>query len=251
MIERIQLPTALADFGDAAIAAGMIVAYLVIAEPYVGFVLHRRFEAAARRFSDARRWLYRRLLLLEWVLAALCVAVVVIAPHVDMATIGVRLPEGAVAIGVTVLAVGVAAVMLALTVRFVVRTDGVTQLPGGQSVLAMLPRSPVERRLFSIVSVSAGICEELIYRGFLIAFLAAVLPTVPLWICVLIAAVVFGVAHAYQGAVGVSTTLLVGFILGVLYLLTGSLLAPILVHALVDLRAIPLGRLLAPAAKRR
>jgi uncharacterized protein len=246
MIDRTALPSALADFGSASVAAVLIAAYLVFAEPFVGLVLHRRFEAAERRFSDARRWLYRRLLLLEWVLAALCIATVVIAPDVDLSHLGLRWPSGVLAISVSVLAVLGAAVLLMLTARLVVRSHGRAEIPGGSdSVLAMLPRSDVERRLFSLVAVTAGSCEEVVFRGFLIALVAAVLPGAPVWVCALAAAVVFGLAHAYQGAIGLTTSLLIGIALGALYVVTGSLIAPIIVHALVDLRAIPLGRLAA------
>lgn len=244
MIERTDLPAALSDFGSAAAPAMLIAVYLVLAEPFVGLVLHRRFEAAERRFADARRWLYRRLLLLEWVLAALCIATIAIATQVELGDIGLRLPAGALAISVTLLAVLAAAVLLMLTARMVIRSNGDTDLPAGApSVLAMLPRTDVERRLFGLVSVTAGICEELIFRGFLIAVTAAIAPAAPVWVCVLTAAVVFGLAHAYQGAVGVTSSLLIGVVLGALYVVTGSLLAPILVHACVDLRAIPLGRM--------
>lgn len=251
MIGRADLPSTLSDFGSAAVAVVLIAAYLVLAEPYVGLVLHRRFEDADRRFEDARRWLYRRLLLLEWVLAALCVAAVVIASRVELPAVGVRLPEGAVAILVSALAVLAALVLLALTARLVVAGGGAAELPAGsESVLAMLPRTDVERRLFGLVSVTAGICEELVFRGFLIAVAAALVPAAPVWVCVLAAAVVFGLAHAYQGAAGVTSSLLIGIVLGVLYLVTGSLLAPILVHALIDLRGIPLGRLVPRRAVR-
>lgn len=244
MIDRSDLPSALSDFGSAAVATMLIVLYLIFAEPYVGLVLHRRFEAAERRFGDARRWLYRRLLLLEWVLAALCVAAVVVAPGVEPSSVGLRLPEGTFAIGLSALAVLAAILLVMLTVRMVIRSRGNAQPPGGSdSVLAMLPRTDVERRLFGLTSISAGICEEIVFRGFLIAFVAAVVPAAPVWVCVLAAGVVFGLVHVYQGAAGVTSSLLIGVLLGALYIVTGSLLAPMLVHAFVDLRAIPLGRL--------
>ena len=46
---------------------------------------------------------------------------------------------------------------------------------------------------------------------------------------------VFGVAHAYQGARGILLTMLAGGAAMALYLLTGSLVAPMFLHATVDL----------------
>jgi len=52
---------------------------------------------------------------------------------------------------------------------------------------------------------------------------------------VVVSAVVFGVAHLYLGwGVGVLRATAVGGVLGVAYLLTGSLWVPIALHAIVD-----------------
>ena len=244
MIDRTIVPSTLSAYGAATAAALLIGGYLLVGEPYVGAVLHRRFETAARRYDDARRWLYRRLLLLEWSLAALCAAAVLLAPRVDAAAVGVRPPDGARGWLIAAAAVALAGAFVVLTARQVARSGGEAELPAGsEPVVAMLPRTPVERRLFTIVAVTAGVCEELIFRGFLTALLAALLPDAPIWVCALGSAVVFGLAHLYQGAQGVISTFLVGIVLGGLYVVTGSLLAPVLVHALIDVRAISLGRL--------
>ena len=51
-------------------------------------------------------------------------------------------------------------------------------------------------------------------------------------------ALAFGWAHLYQGAGGVISTALIGVLLTVLYLVTGSLLVPMLVHVAIDLLAM-------------
>jgi len=55
-------------------------------------------------------------------------------------------------------------------------------------------------------------------------------------------AAIFGAAHFYQGWRGVLLTSLLGFGLARLYLSTGTLLLPILAHALIDLRFLLLWR---------
>ena len=52
---------------------------------------------------------------------------------------------------------------------------------------------------------------------------------------VVLAIVAFGLAHAYQGIRGIVLTGVTGAVAMGLYLLTGSLVAPIVVHATVDL----------------
>ena len=104
-------------------------------------------------------------------------------------------------------------------------------------VAALLPRTPAERRMFVGVALTAGVAEEVVFRGFLLVYLTDVL-TVPLGAAMVVSAALFGLAHSYQGAVGVLLTGLAGYWLAGLYVLTGSLLLPAVVHALVDLRLL-------------
>ena len=103
---------------------------------------------------------------------------------------------------------------------------------------ALLPTSARERWLFAGVALTAGLCEELLYRGFLFFWIGRFTPHA--LVAVIVSAVLFGAAHAYQGPGGVVGTALLGAGLGGLYLATGSLWPPIAVHALIDLRALVL-----------
>ena len=109
--------------------------------------------------------------------------------------------------------------------------------PGaGTEVAILLPRTDDERRLFTVVGITAGVCEEWLYRGFFLAVVAAVLGGSPSFVLVVVAAVAFGLAHAYQGWAGIVLTGVLGGIMAALYLDTGSLLWPVLLHAVIDLR---------------
>lgn len=106
-----------------------------------------------------------------------------------------------------------------------------------QGMRFMLPVSKVERRWWLLLSVSAGVCEELIYRGFLLEFLRGRLdggPPLGLTAGLLLSSIAFGTAHLYQGAAGIIQTTVVGMLLGTLAILTGSLLLPVICHVLLD-----------------
>jgi membrane protease YdiL (CAAX protease family) len=114
-----------------------------------------------------------------------------------------------------------------------------------------LPGRPEEYGMFSALCVTAGICEEWICRGFLFRYFGAwpavdgVFPPGTAWPWGLIAAfvisaVIFGANHFYQGVGGVIQTTVLGAVFGLLYLWTGSLLVPMIVHAAIDLRALAL-----------
>jgi membrane protease YdiL (CAAX protease family) len=105
-----------------------------------------------------------------------------------------------------------------------------------------LPSSPAERRWFAAVAVSAGVCEEVLYRGFLLRYLTALLPGLGGTGAVLVAAVVFAMAHTYQGALSVVATALMALVFTALFVASHALWLPIIVHALVDLRALLLWR---------
>lgn len=102
----------------------------------------------------------------------------------------------------------------------------------------LLPRTNAEMMLFAGVAVSAGICEEIIYRGFLIRYLQAAPFGLAVGSSLLLSAALFGLAHAGQGAKGMVSAALGGLLLGGIYVASGSLVLPILLHVAMDLRAL-------------
>jgi len=102
----------------------------------------------------------------------------------------------------------------------------------------MLPHTRAELMWFSTLSITAGICEELLYRGYLIWYLRSDCGVI---LALVLAAFAFGIGHAYQGIHGVVLTTIAGLILGGLYLATGFILLPMIVHALTDLHSGHIG----------
>jgi len=104
-----------------------------------------------------------------------------------------------------------------------------------------LPVTPQERRWWLLVSLTAGICEELLFRGYLLQLLngrmagGVALQLTAAW---LLSSAAFGFGHFYQGIKGALGAAFGGAVLGLLAILTGNLLLPIVVHALVDASAL-------------
>ena len=241
------LPGSLTDFGPAALAAVAVAGYLVLGEPFVGSVLHHRFEGRLRTELGARRSFYRRLLALEWGLALLALLVWLAAPGVEAAELGLAWPQRwpgpvtAAVVGLVLLFVVVSTRALRSGALLTVeprrrRGEGRHAEPPIHATLALLPRTVGERRLFTLVGVTAGVCEEWLYRGFFLAVVSATAGGLPHLGLVAVAAVAFGLAHAYQGWVGIVTTGVLGAVMAALYLQTASLLLPVLLHAVIDLR---------------
>jgi membrane protease YdiL (CAAX protease family) len=100
---------------------------------------------------------------------------------------------------------------------------------------ALIPVTSRERALFVLVALSAGVCEEIVYRGWLLDALHHVVGLSG-GALVVVAAVGFGLGHYYQGLVGMLVTGVLGLVFCGLYVASGTLLIPIVLHALIDLR---------------
>jgi membrane protease YdiL (CAAX protease family) len=100
---------------------------------------------------------------------------------------------------------------------------------------ALVPVTGRERLLWAAVAISAGVCEEVVFRGWLLSTLHGSVGLAGMAL-LLVAAALFGLAHTYQGITGVIATALAGLFFCVLYVTTGSLLVPILLHCLIDVR---------------
>ncbi|HEX4581119.1 MAG TPA: CPBP family intramembrane glutamic endopeptidase [Acidobacteriaceae bacterium] len=99
-------------------------------------------------------------------------------------------------------------------------------------VSQMAPASAGELAFWIALSISAGICEELIFRGYLQQQFTAL--THHVWLGIAISAVFFGLAHGYEGKSGVLLIVLYGAFFGILAHLRRSLRAGMFAHAWHD-----------------
>lgn len=101
-------------------------------------------------------------------------------------------------------------------------------------LVQLLPRSTRERGVFTLLSVAAGAAEELAYRGYTIPALA---PLLGVGGAAALSTAVFGLMHAYQGALGVVRTGFMGAVLAWGFLASGSLWPAVVAHTLIDVVA--------------
>lgn len=100
---------------------------------------------------------------------------------------------------------------------------------------ALLPSTPVERVVWCAVAVSAGVSEELVYRGYLARELARFSGSRAFG--VLGQALLFALAHGEQGGGAMLRYFVYALGLGVLAVARGSLVPGMLAHVAVDLIA--------------
>jgi len=102
-----------------------------------------------------------------------------------------------------------------------------------KSIDVLLPQGYVEIMTWVLLSISAGFCEEVVYRGYLQAQFLAL--TGSATVAILIQGVLFGVTHGYQGMKLVITISVYGVLYGVLASWRKSLRPGMISHAWSDI----------------
>jgi membrane protease YdiL (CAAX protease family) len=205
---------------------------LTLVAPIVGVWDYRRFlrrvrEGHARaRFNAylwtiAVEWVSTAGFLAWWLLSGGTLAPLRLVPTAN------GLQWLAISAGLAIVALAI--VQMAIVLRSPEKLEQVRRQSGELS--AITPHTTAEQRAFAWVSITAGVCEETMYRGLLLAVLSAALG---LWPAVVLSTVVFGLGHAYQGWMGILKTAAAGLVLALLAVGTGSLFIPMLLHAVGD-----------------
>jgi len=221
----------------AAVLSTVLGAWMVFGQPFAGRRRYRLLLELLGRDPSARLRHYRRGIAFEWAGAALVGLLAVLGhsrieslwPAGDRPGVGGQIPGLVLAI-----------VVITAIYRFGgerTRRALAVQL---RPVAALLPRTAVERRVFAVLAVTAGICEELLYRGFGLAALRWVAPDLGTSALIVITGAGFGLAHLYQGRMGVIATGLLGAYFAWIVIATGSLVPVMILHALLDARILAL-----------
>ena len=97
------------------------------------------------------------------------------------------------------------------------------------SIQTYLPQRVLEIVLWIGVSISAGFCEELVFRGYFQRQFETF--TRSRWIALFLQAVLFGIAHGYQGVEACAKIAFFGVLYGLLALWHKSLRPGMIAHA--------------------
>jgi hypothetical protein len=96
----------------------------------------------------------------------------------------------------------------------------------------LMPTNKSQVLVFTLVlSVTAGICEELIFRGYLYNLIYMYSGNIG---AILLSSLVFGYWHIYLGWQEVVRTSVMGALLCGVYIFTGNIIIPIVIHIFID-----------------
>jgi uncharacterized protein len=229
-------------------SAGIIVQHGLVGFLIVGAPLWDRYEIPRLKASpDPRKKIrfYTKIVAASWVCAIVAVLTVGFATVVrihkapdEMAWLGRGTRSGIFLEGLT------AGILIALILPavFALWSEKIRTRAGkaARKLAFLLPSTRQERRWWWLVCITAGISEEIVYRGFLLHYLQRSPFHLSLTWALVGSSVIFGIGHLYQGLAGAVQTFVIGFLLGAIFLVTGNLLLPVVLHAFMDLRVLAL-----------
>jgi len=214
----------------------LLVAFLVVVFPIWDRRETRRLKTSADPAVRVRS--YQKTIAWQLAATALLLATVparlLFTPSATLAELGVKVTLRQAMPVIVGLLIG-AALPVLLT-----RTRGRAARPMPQlaAIDFFLPRDRRERAWFAAMCVVVGVCEEIIFRGFLVRFLAGPPLALGIAAAVAAAALIFGIDHGYQGIVGILSTGVLALVFTALFFISRSLWLPIVLHALIDLRVL-------------
>lgn len=199
-------------------------------------VMNGRPAMRGETFDRAQKLaLYRGNSIALWIAAAAVVGVWLLADR-PLCSLGLSAPRASLP---TILLTSAVALSFALDTWLQIRSPERRRrtLDRLERDTPFLPTSRKEYAPFALLAVSAGVCEEVLFRGHLIRYVQTMVGEVPAAqvIAVTLPAVVFALVHLYQGWWAVAKIGLGSAALGAIFLLSGSLWACIALHVAIDL----------------
>jgi uncharacterized protein len=214
--------------------SALIFVALGILIPWRGSVRVNKLIARPQISAEDRLSIYASTIAFQWVLTAF-VAWRCVARTLTPENLGLTVPSPGLTAMVTT---GMAAALCGLQYFGIRRIASMPREATSRMrdiSLRLMPRSLIEALAFSALAVTAAVCEEFIYRGFVYAALQSATGSVT--VAVVASSALFSLAHLYQGRRGLASTFVLGIAFAVSRWATGNLIAATVTHLVVDLLA--------------
>ncbi|QCR32493.1 CPBP family intramembrane glutamic endopeptidase [Lysinibacillus sp. SGAir0095] len=225
----------------------IIIIFTLLYEPIIGYFEYQKFKIAVREDGNVRTKYYKKLIVDLWI-PTISILLLVIVTEINLKDIGIAMPtintgpQGSV-VTYSILIIVFLYLLIVLyncvgyhfsskiRKKFIQAKE--SQL-NTVSFSEIMPVTREEKHIWNYVSLTAGVTEEIIYRGFLIFAFSYLFPDLSIWLVLIFTSLLFGLAHTYQGFSGVIRTTVVGVLFACLYIGIGSILPLIVLHFLID-----------------
>ncbi|GIN22651.1 hypothetical protein J1TS3_37850 [Siminovitchia fordii] len=220
----------------------------MIYEPIIGYFDFQRFKQKVKIDNDARMKYYNNAIIGLWV-PTIIIILIIVFTELTFKEIGLTIPTiNTEQLGkwVTYLGLGIGFLYLLFTLYYIVGFKFSDKIGKELSkkkkeeleksvIEPLLPITEKEKKRWNYVSLTAGITEEVIYRGFALFAFAYLFPNLSIWAIILFSSLIFGLAHTYQGFVkGFIRTTILAIIFCINFIGMDSIIPLIVLHFLVD-----------------
>jgi CAAX protease family protein len=213
----------------------LILLLLCVVVPWLGYRRVRRLMLIPATSSMERLALYGSTIAFQW-LAAAAIVWRSVAHGARPRQLGLAVGNRELTISIAVLLTLLLLVNQVASIRRLAARPSEIKGMIAELALKIFPQDNIERLAFLALVSTVAVCEELIYRGFVQGVFEGWMGN-SLTAGIVISAIFFAVAHAYQGRRGLISTCIIGIVFAGVRAGTGSLIPSISAHFAADLAA--------------
>lgn len=221
-----------------------VVVLMAVVYPITGYIQTKKFKKKSPRVSYNKVEWYKASILWSWLPSLIIVPAVIISGH-SLKELGFILPRAHIN-NVSPTFFYIALLLSALYFAYntycilsfrmsdTVREHHAQKIP--LLLKSILPVTRKEKQMWVVLSITAGITEELLYRGYFFFSMFLLFANIHPSIVIGSSTLLFAIGHIYQGKEVIKPAL-AGLFLCLVYYYTGSLYIVIILHTFQDLVA--------------
>lgn len=215
---------------------------MTIIFPVLGYISIKKLKKSISDGVHEKIKFYRETIIWSWILVFLILLLIPIS-GIDLNSIGIKridIDTSSLDKWVVYTSIGLYVLYLLYNIYLIIilKSSKDSRAKASKSIpndfKQFLPITKEEKWVWNFVAISAGITEEIIYRGYLFYALAIVFPSLSLIQILFVATLLFGIGHIYQGTKVIKPTI-IGLIFGAFYIVFDSVFPIIILHIALDL----------------
>lgn len=220
----------------------VLIFYLSVIAPVSGYIEHKKLKQSLSNGLNKKLSEYHHTIIWSWIPVVL-IFVLLPLSNVTLSDIGFRwinINTSALSKWIVIPFIALCLIYLLYNIYSIVilkiskkaRTEASKKLP--VHIKLFLPITRQEKKTWVYVALTAGITEEIVYRGYLFFALGFLFPSLSIFHILLISTFLFGIGHIYQGKEVIKPTIL-GLLFGFSYIIFDSIIPIIVLHIVQDL----------------
>ena len=220
----------------------LLMIYLAVIAPVSGYLEHNKLKRLESHGTNKKLKGYQSTIIWSW-LPVVLILLLLLFSDITLSNIGFRwinINTSALNKWIVIPFIALCLIYLFYNVYSIIilkinkkaRLEASKNLP--EYAKTLLPITRLEKKTWVFVALTAGITEEIVYRGYLFFAFALIFPSLSIFHVLIISTFIFGIGHIYQGKEVVKSTIL-GLVFGFSYIIFDSIIPIIVLHSVQDL----------------